>query len=148
MATFEKKFLIQVPSSTDNLVLIREFVSGIGGQAGLDPSEIGRLELAVDEACANVIEHAYRHDRTREFVVRAAFDEQALRIVVEDTGVGFDPASAPGVPLNQLIAERRSGGLGLELIRKIMDEVHYEMDPGRKNELSMVMRIKRALPAQ
>jgi serine/threonine-protein kinase RsbW len=148
MEAFERKFLIQVPSSTANLVLIREFVSGVGNQAGLTSSEIGKLELAVDEACANVIEHAYQHDMTKEVVVRAAFDETALRIVVEDTGRGFDPSSVPAARVDQLIALRRSGGLGLELIRKIMDEVHYEMDPGRKNELSMVMRLRKPVPMQ
>jgi serine/threonine-protein kinase RsbW len=146
--TFEKRFLIQVPSSTESLVLIREFVSGIGNQAGLPPSDIGKLELAVDEACANVIEHAYQHDKTKEVVVRAAFDESALRIVVEDTGRGFDPASIPPASLEQRIAERRSGGLGLELIRKVMDEVQYEMDPGRKNAMSMLMRIRKATPVR
>ena len=59
MERIERKFMLQVPSSTENLALIREFVSSAAQQAGFDNNEIARLELAVDEACANVIEHAY-----------------------------------------------------------------------------------------
>ena len=61
MAAIAKKFTLEVPSSTENLVLIRDFVTRIGQQAHLDEQEISNLELAVDEACANVIEHAYGH---------------------------------------------------------------------------------------
>ena len=60
---------LHVPSSTENLVLIREFVTSIATRAGLDQSDVAKLELAVDEACANVIEHAYQHDSSKEVTV-------------------------------------------------------------------------------
>ena len=143
MGSIERKFTLHVPSSTENLALIREFVSTIGKQAGMDDPEIGKLELAVDEACANVIEHAYGHDATKEVIVRATFDDESLRIDVEDTGRGFDPQSVPPAELERLVAERKSGGLGMRLMRSLMDEVRYEIEPGKKNELHMVKRIKK-----
>ena len=75
MAAIERKFNLQVPSSTENLALIREFVTSIGRQAALSDEDLTNLELAVDEACANVIEHAYGHDITKAVSVRATFDE-------------------------------------------------------------------------
>jgi serine/threonine-protein kinase RsbW len=143
MAAIERKFTLHVPSSTENLVLIREFVSTIGAQAGLEDSEIGKLELAVDEACANVIEHAYGHDITKEVIVRATFDDETLRIDVEDTGRGFDPQSVPAEELERLVQARKSGGLGMRLMKSLMDEVHYEIAPGEKNELHMVKRLRK-----
>jgi serine/threonine-protein kinase RsbW len=143
MAAIERKFTLHVPSSTENLVLIREFVSTIGAQAGLEDSEIGKLELAVDEACANVIEHAYGHDITKEVIVRATFDDETLRIDVEDTGKGFDPQSVPSEELERLVQARKSGGLGMRLMKSLMDEVHYEIAPGEKNELHMVKRLRK-----
>ena len=89
----ERTFTLHVPSSTENLVLIREFVTSIATRAGLDQSDVAKLELAVDEACANVIEHAYQHDSSKEVTVRAIVDDEALRIQVVDTGRGFDPMS-------------------------------------------------------
>lgn len=143
MGAIEQTFSLEVPSSTGNLALIRDFVSRVGGQAGLDEMETANLELAVDEACANVMEHAYEHDRTKQVVIRAVFDEETLRIEVVDTGKGFDPQVAGDGDIKRLAAERKSGGLGLRLIKTLMDEVHYEVVPGARNELVMVKRLRK-----
>lgn len=144
MAMIERKFSLHVPSSTENLALIREYVTTIGTSAGLSDSDVAKLELAVDEACANVIEHAYGHDLTKEVTVRAIFDENTLSIIVEDTGRGFDPSSIKQEELQELIAKHKSGGLGLRLIQTLMDEVHYEIIPGQKNELHMKKHIRKS----
>ena len=141
MAELERTFMLQVPSSTENLALIREFVTTIGNQAGFSPAEVAQLELAVDEACANVIEHAYGRDMTKEVSVRATLDGDAVQIDVVDTGQGFDPAGIEQLELDKLISTRKSGGLGMRLMKTLMDEVHYEIVPGKKNELHMVKRL-------
>ncbi|HQR36550.1 MAG TPA: ATP-binding protein [Blastocatellia bacterium] len=143
MAAIERKFTLQVPSSTENLALIREFVTSIGRQATLNEEEINKLELAVDEACANVIEHAYGHDITKDVSVRATFDDERLKISVIDEGRGFDPTGVNQKSLDQLVHERRSGGLGIRIIKTLMDEVSYEIEPGLKNELHMTKLIKK-----
>lgn len=150
MTAIERRFTLHVPSSTENLAMIREFVSYVGGQAGLEPARIGKLELAVDEACANVIEHAYGHDLSKEVIIRANFDHEMLRIDVEDTGQGFDPASIPQEELDEMVAKRRTGGLGMRIIKMVMDKVWYEIEPGSKNELHMEMRLNKedAKPAK
>jgi serine/threonine-protein kinase RsbW len=144
MPSIERKFTLQVPSSTENLALIREFVTAVGRQAQLEETEISNLELAVDEACANVIEHAYGHDITKEVVVRAKFDDESLRISVIDEGRGFDPSHVGQDSVEQLIHSRQSGGLGIRLIKKLMDEVSYEIIPGQKNELHMTKKIRKS----
>ncbi len=144
MASIERKFTLQVPSSTENLAMIREFVTAVGRQAQLEEADIVNLELAVDEACSNVIEHAYGHDITKEVMVRAKFDDESLCISVIDEGHGFDPANAPQDSVEQLIHKRKSGGLGIRLIQKLMDEVSYEIVPGQKNELHMTKKIRKA----
>ncbi len=143
MTAIERKFTLHVPSSTENLAMIREIVSNIGTQAGLESSDIAKLELAVDEACANVIEHAYGHDATKEVVIRATFDDETLRIEVEDTGRGFDPGTVKPEEVEKLIHERKTGGLGMRLMKTLMDEVHYEIGPGQKNKLRMVKRLRK-----
>ncbi|MEP7343563.1 MAG: ATP-binding protein [Acidobacteriota bacterium] len=143
MAAIERKFNLQVPSSTENLALIREFVTSIGRQATLTDEDLTNLELAVDEACANVIEHAYGHDITKDVSVRATFDDEKLMISVIDEGHGFDPGTVHQDSVEQLVHARKSGGLGIRLIRTLMDEVSYEIVPGQKNELHMTKRIKK-----
>ncbi len=143
MAAIERRFNLQVPSSTENLALIREFVTSIGRQATLSDEELTQLELAVDEACANVIEHAYGHDITKDVSVRATFDDEKLMISVIDEGRGFDPGNVQQDSVEQLVHARKSGGLGIRLIRTLMDEVSYEIVPGQKNELHMTKHIKK-----
>ena len=144
MEPIERRFTLAVPSSTENLALIREFVSSAAQQAGFDSSEIAKLELAVDEACANVIEHAYGHDISKEVVVRARLDDETFSIDIEDTGRGFDPALVQPEELEQLINKRKTGGLGMRLMKTLMDEVHYEIEPGKKNALHMVKRLRKS----
>jgi serine/threonine-protein kinase RsbW len=143
MASIERTFTLQVPSNTENLAMIRDFVNGIGTRAGLAASDVAKLELAVDEACANVIEHAYGPETTKEVSVKATLDGDSVEIDVVDTGKGFDPTTISQKNLDQLVAERRSGGLGMRLIKTLMDEVHYEVIPGEKNELKMIKRLKK-----
>jgi len=143
MASIERIFLLQVPSNTEHLAMIRDFVNGIGIRAGMPASEVAKLEMAVDEACANVIEHAYGPEVTKEVSVKATIDDETVQIDVVDTGKGFDPGEIPQLNLDQLVAERKSGGLGMRLMKTLMDEVHYEMIPGKKNELRMIKRLKK-----
>lgn len=143
MTAIENTFTLDVPSTTENLALIREFVTRVAEQAGLNETEVGQLELAVDEACANVIEHAYGDDKTKQVMVRAIFDENELRIHVIDTGKGFDPTGVQQQELKDLIAKRKSGGLGMRLIKTLMDEVHYDIEPGQRNELRMVKKLRK-----
>ena len=143
MERVERKFMLQVPSSTENLALIREFVGSAAQQAGLSAKEAAGLEMAVDEACANVIEHAYGHDVSKEVVVRVTLDGETLSIDIEDTGRGFDPGAVDQEELEQLINKRKTGGLGMRLMTKLMDEVRYEIEPGKKNALHMTKRLRK-----
>lgn len=143
MASLERTFSLKVPSATQNLAMIREFVAKIGSQAGLADDDVAKLELAVDEACANVIEHAHGHDSTKEVSVRATFDASTLRIEVVDEGEGFDPTSVPAMPVDELVHARRHGGLGLRVMRSLMDEVSYEIVPGERNRLRLLKRIQK-----
>jgi serine/threonine-protein kinase RsbW len=140
---WERTFSLHVPSSTENLSMIRDFVKSIGAQSGMGDMDVARLELAVDEACANVMEHAYDSDATKEVSIRAIVDESSVQIEVIDSGKGFDPAAVEELKLQELVSAKRTGGLGMRLMKSFMDEVHYEMQPGVKNELKMVKRLNK-----
>jgi serine/threonine-protein kinase RsbW len=140
---WERTFSLHVPSSTENLSMIRDFVKSIGTQSGMGDMEVARLELVVDEACANVMEHAYDADSTKEVSIRAIVDDDSVQIVVIDSGKGFDPAAVEQLKLEELVSAKRTGGLGMRIMKSFMDEVHYEMQPGVKNELKMVKRLNK-----
>src|SRR5580704_17095272 len=102
MDAMERTFQLHVPSSTENLSMIRDFVGNIGERAGMSQPDQLKLELAVDEACANVIEHAYGSDMTREVTIKASLDADTLQIDIIDTGKGFDPSAVQQLNLDEV----------------------------------------------
>lgn len=141
MATLESVFSLSVPSSVENLVMVREFIRRVCEQAGFEKSDITKLTMAVDEACTNIVEHAYGHDITKEVKIKATYDNELLHIELVDTGHGFDPTSVSPQSLEELVNKRRTGGLGIRLIRSLVDEVRYEFSPGHKNELHLTKKL-------
>ncbi len=125
-----------------DLATIREFLARIGTDLGLDADVIYDLQLAVDEACANVINHGYggqagRIDVTIEPVAKG------VQVVVRDWGGAFDPRVVPAPDVEAPLEKRRLGGLGLFLMREVMDDVSFTFDAEKGNTLRMVKRSQR-----
>ena len=131
--------VIQVPSETSYLVLIRDLTRKLAEASGFDEATAGKLALAVDEASANVIEHAYRGAPDRTFEVRFEDRGAEFRVDVVDSGAMVDPRSLPRVDLERFASERRKGGLGVHLMEKIMDSVTFRRS-ARKNICCLVKR--------
>jgi anti-sigma regulatory factor (Ser/Thr protein kinase) len=131
--------VIQVPSQTSFLVLIRDITKKMAEGAGFDEATAGKLALAVDEAATNVIEHAYHGAPDRVVEVRIEDRGSEFRVEVGDTGDMVDPRSLPRVDLERYASERRKGGLGVHLMEKIMDSVTFRRT-ARKNTCCLVKR--------
>jgi serine/threonine-protein kinase RsbW len=104
---------------------------------GFTDTQINDIRLAVDEACTNVIKHAYSFDETKEFDVDLEFDNSALSIEITDFGNGFDPSTYEVPNLQKRIKQKKRGGMGIFLIRNLMDELMYNSD-GSKNVIKMI----------
>lgn len=138
MVQKSKNYKLKIPSRTDNLEIIREFVSGVAEKVGFEKEDVNKIELAVDEACTNVIEHAYHHDESRDIDVAIKIDYQKFTVVVTDRGLSFDVRDVEMPDMKSYLAELRVGGLGIYLIKTLMDEVDYRSGPGGKNKVRMV----------
>lgn len=129
---------MRFPGKFESLPAISEFVTQIAREAGLNDSEVYAVELAVDEACTNIIEHAYRETFSGEIICSCQPIQQGLEIVLRDRGQTFNPNSVPDpdptIPLEQISPR----GAGLFLMRKMMDEVEFAFDPENGNVLKMV----------
>jgi serine/threonine-protein kinase RsbW len=132
-----KNYYLKIPSQTDNLEMIRNFVSGVAKKVGFDSEDINKIELAVDEACTNVIEHAYKHDNTKAIDIAVKLDYHKFTVIVTDRGETFDVHDIEMPDMETYLAELRVGGLGIYLIKTLMDEVDYIHEKG-KNEVKMV----------
>lgn len=138
------EYSVRLPSRTDNLELIRMFVAVVAKKVGFQDEDINKIELAVDEACTNVIEHAYKGKQDENIDVAIQIDYQKFTIIVTDKGRRFTPADIEIPDMEEYLAELRVGGLGIYLMKTLMDEVHYQSDPDGRNRVRMVKHfIKR-----
>ncbi len=128
------------PSRYDRLVEISNFVVTSARNAGLKDSQIYGVQLAVDEACSNIIEHAYGGKNNGKIRVTCEVDEGELRVILQDRGVQFNPEQIPGLKNDTPLSKVKSRGAGLFLIRKMMDEVYFDFSSETGNTLTMVKK--------
>jgi anti-sigma regulatory factor (Ser/Thr protein kinase) len=140
------------PPQTDVLHLIRGVVVSVSREIGFPPDDASQIELSVDEACTNVIRHAYgdtasepSRSRLEQAVlrvqIRPAADRLAIRVI--DRGRGLPRTRPPGVvSLEEYLSQPEPKGLGLFIIGKFMDEVVYDSPPGSGTVLSMVKYLR------
>lgn len=131
---------LSISGRLENLAKIREFVVEAAKSAGFDELDVYAVELAVDEACANIIEHAYGGEGIGDIHCTCLVTEDGLTILLKDHGKPFDPESVPEPNLHAPIEELQPGGAGLFLMRKMMDEVEFRFDPVKGNVLKLVKR--------
>jgi len=125
----------------DSLDDIREFVGEEARRVGFSDKEIYAIQLAADEASTNIIEYAYDGVENGKIEIDCSIVNEELKIVMRDQGKPFDPSSVPEPNVNGDLAERKIGGLGIYLMRKLMDKVSYETSAEGDNLLTMVKRV-------
>lgn len=128
------------PGRFESLAKIGEFVTRAAEAAGFDAHEIYAVQLAVDEACSNIIQHAYGGESRGTIECNCRVVPEALIITLKDHGRSFDPQAVPEPNLEAPLEEREAGNLGLYFIRQLMDEVHFRRTSGSLNTLTMVKR--------
>jgi len=135
---------LTVAGRFDSLRLVSEFVTRAAQDAALDESEVYAVDMAVDEACANIIGHAYGGEGRGDIEITCRIGEDGLTVVLRDRGRPFDPTKVPHPDLEAPLEGREEGGLGMFLMRRLMDRVEYESRPGSGNVLTMVKRHQTA----
>lgn len=119
---------------------IRDFVGDIAREGGFDEKDVYNIQLAADEAASNIIEHAYEGVTDGLLDLSCGMENNAITIILVDYGEPFDPSAIPMPDLKADLSDRKIGGLGIFLMRKLMDEVHYEPREDKSNVLTMIKR--------
>lgn len=114
---------------------IVEFVAELAGKTSIHPKRLMHLELAVEEASMNICTHAYKI-KPGDMQVIVNQDEEKFSVEIFDEGTHFDPLSLDEPDVKASLEERNIGGLGVLLMRRVMDEVYY-CRQGKKNILMM-----------
>lgn len=105
---------------------LNEFVAQITGRMGLDAANSSQIKLAVEEAVVNVMNYAYPVGIQGDITVEAMFNNRVLKFRIIDSGKSFDPTKAASVDTSLSVEDRPIGGLGIFLVRELMDSINYE----------------------
>jgi serine/threonine-protein kinase RsbW len=131
-----------VPARHDQLAQLATFVAVAAAEVGFDETQVNRIELAVDEACSNIIDHAYQGDSGTIQLEVDIEPQRQLTVVLIDQGESFDPEHVPAYAPCTSLDEAKIGGLGIHLMRQAMDNVCYEFGvPGIGNRLTMIKQL-------
>lgn len=123
-----------ISGQLENLAIIADFVLEVAVQSGLNDQAVYAVQMAVDEACSNIIEHAYG-GQDGDIEITCAIQANGLKIIIVDQGQPFDPGQVVLLNPNTPLAERSSRGMGLFFIHKLMDRVEYKFNTPQGNQL-------------
>ncbi len=130
---------LSLNGAVDELTRIADFMECACEKAGVAPAARFDLQLAAEEACANVIEHAYC-GLGGQFRICFEVRNGDVIVTLQDQGSPFNPEDVAPPDLSVPLSKRPIGGLGLHLMRRLMDQVRFEFSPETGNTLTMVKR--------
>lgn len=141
------RFVLRLPAETGYLAVIRELVAAAAREQALPAGELAKVVMAVDEACVNVVEHAYRGEAapaSPSIEVRVRADPSRLVVTIADrSAVAFSPMDHAVPDLSSYWEAGRPKGLGILILRRFMDRVSHSYLPGRGNRLRLVKYLTR-----
>jgi len=137
-AKFHKS--ITLPNNIEETPQLNVFIDEVCEAAGLDMSDTMSVNLALEEAVVNVMDYAYPANAPGEVTIEAEADDERMKFVITDHGIPFDPTAKAEVDTTLSLEERPTGGLGIHLVRQIMDSINYERE-NDKNVLTLRKKL-------
>ncbi|HQU71767.1 MAG TPA: SpoIIE family protein phosphatase, partial [Calditrichia bacterium] len=134
---------IIVPATMAHLKEVRDFIEHIGKKYRFSDKVINSFKLVVDEACTNIIRHGYLDIKDGKITVRAIIRRLSLTIAIIDQGRSFDPRQMKNPDLEKYVQIGKKGGLGIFMMRKLMDDIQYNLT-SKGNELRLT-KVREAL---
>lgn len=129
---------LTVAGRFDNLAKIREFAARAAERLGFGERGVYHVKLCVDEACSNIIEHAYGGEDRGDIQCALELHPDRLVILLRDWGRSFDPSQVPNPDFSKPIEEASLRGAGLYLMRELMDQVEFSFSDEEGNLLRLV----------
>jgi len=139
----DARWNLVVPGTSESLPQIRDLVSHITQCVHFNDEMSGKIEMAVDEACANIVEHAYRDQKPPgEIELRAqAFSDRLEISILDHACTDFPVDAKPRMEIDDYISSEQRRGMGLFIIHSFMDDVRHRYVVGHGNELLLVKYI-------
>ncbi len=132
---------IEIDADVSNLACIGEFIRENAELAGFNEKDVCAIELAVDEMVSNAIIHGYGEQGVGKVTVKAGVLKGGLMITIEEGGRDFDPFTMAEPDIEASLSDRKIGGLGLFLVKQIMDEFYFEKTEENTKRFYLLKRL-------
>lgn len=129
---------MNILSQTDKLKSVRDFVAEAAAEFGFDEETVNKISIAVDEACTNIIKHSYEFAQNGEIEIAIETGRGKFEVIVSHNGKSFDPDEIKPPDMKEYLEHYRRGGLGMHLMRSLMDRVEYTPAGGKRNEVHLI----------
>ena len=129
-----------LPNDIETIPQLNEFIDSVAEEVGLEMSLTMSLNLALEEAVVNVMEYAYPEGQKGNVEIEVTADQQWMTFVITDTGIAFDPTTKEDADTTLSAEERPIGGLGIFLVRQLMDVIDYKRKDN-KNVLTLRKKL-------
>lgn len=139
MPRTDQPYTLSVQASTKHLAEVRDFVASHASEFGFDKQDISDIRLAVDEAFTNIIKHAYQNDEKQSVKIALGHNGKTFWISLFDSGQSFSLKDYKKPNVQEKIKQKKRGGVGVYLIKKLMDDVEYRHE-GSQNEIRMIKK--------
>ena len=132
---------ITLTNDIEQVPQLADFVDMVCEEVGMDMAVAIQMNLAMEEAVVNVMSYAYPADTVGDVTIEAVTIADQLQFTITDCGTPFDPTAKEDVDTTLSAEERPIGGLGIHLVRQLMDSITYERIDG-KNVLTLRKNLK------
>jgi anti-sigma regulatory factor (Ser/Thr protein kinase) len=134
---------VELKNDLSEIERLKRIVDEFARRHQIETQALGNMNLALDEILTNIISYGYDDGGEQRIVIRLALERGKWTVEVEDDGKPFNPLNAPVPDTKQLLEERPIGGLGIHLVRKLVDALEYRRHNDR-NILVMKLKVKEA----
>ena len=135
------KHSLTLPNDIETIPQLNEFIDTVAEEIGLDMSLTMSLNLAIEEAVVNVMEYAYPEGEQGNVDIEVIANDKWLTFIISDNGIPFDPTTQEDADTTLSAEERPIGGLGIFLVRQLMDSINYQRKDG-KNILTLIKKME------
>ena len=141
---FESKLTetLSIKNDVHEVIRLNDFQKSFYGKMNLETSLAHQLQLSVEEAVVNVIDYAYPIGTDGDITIKMMSDGQSLKVIITDSGVVFDPTMTDKADITLSAEDRKIGGLGIHLVRELMDSINYEREDGN-NILTLIKYLNK-----